>query len=276
MSISVVNNISSVDAQRNLANTETALSSSLQKLSSGLRINNASDDAAGLGIAVNLESDIGSYSQAARNANDGISVTQTAEGALNQTSNIITRLRELATESASDGVSNTQRAYIQTEATQLTSEIDRIANDTTYNGTSLLNSSSGSLSFQVGIGSNQTNDAISVNTINATSSTLFASTTLDFSTSSGAVATLSVLDTALNSVSNDRSNLGAVGNRLQDAVATISTTSENLQAADSRIRDVDVAAETSNMTRLQVLAQAGVSVLAQSNQTPQLALKLLQ
>ena len=275
--LSLISNISSLNAQNNLTNTENQLSSSLQKLSSGMRINTAMDDAAGLGISVNLESDVASYTQAARNANDGISVTQTAEGALNQTSDIITRLRELAMESASDGVSNTQRAYIQTEASQLTNEIDRIANDTTYNGTALLNSASSSLTFQVGIGSSATNDQISVNTTDATSATLLGSFATSFAatdstgalaTQSGAVNVLSQLDKALNTVSNDRSNLGAVGNRLTSAVSTITTISQNLSAADSRIRDVDVASETSNMTRL--------SVLAQANQQPQVALKLLQ
>jgi flagellin len=274
--LSLITNISSLNAQNNLAKTEHSLSSALQKLSSGMRINTAMDDAAGLGISVNLESDVASYNQASRNANDGISVTQTAEGALNQTSAIITRLRELAMESASDGVSNTQRAYIQTEATQLTSEIDRIANDTQYNGTSLLNTTAGSLTFQVGIGSSTTNDQIQVGKVDATSATLLGATALDFSTQTGAVAALGSLDTALDTVSNDRSNLGAIGNRLSDAVSTIATISTNLSAADSRIRDVDVANETSNMTRLSVLAQAGVAVLAQANQQPQVALKLLQ
>jgi flagellin len=274
--LSLITNISSLNAQNNLAKTEHSLSSALQKLSSGMRINTAMDDAAGLGISVNLESDVASYNQASRNANDGISVTQTAEGALNQTSSIITRLRELAMESASDGVSNTQRAYIQTEATQLTSEIDRIANDTQYNGTSLLNTTAGSLTFQVGIGSSTTNDQIQVGKVDATSATLLGATALDFSTQTGAVAALGSLDTALDTVSNDRSNLGAIGNRLSDAVSTIATISTNLSAADSRIRDVDVANETSNMTRLSVLAQAGVAVLAQANQQPQVALKLLQ
>jgi flagellin len=274
--LSLISNISSLNAQNNLSKTEHSLSSALQKLSSGMRINTAMDDAAGLGISVNLESDVASYNQASRNANDGISVTQTAEGALNQTSAIITRLRELAMESASDGVSNTQRAYIQTEATQLTSEIDRIANDTTYNGTSLLNTTSGSLTFQVGIGSSSTNDQIKVGKVDATSATLLGATALDFASQTGAVAALGSLDTALDTVSNDRSNLGAIGNRLSDAVSTIATISVNLSAADSRIRDVDVANETSNMTRLNVLAQAGVAVLAQANQQPQVALKLLQ
>jgi flagellin len=274
--LSLINNISSLNAQNNLSKTEHSLSSALQKLSSGMRINTAMDDAAGLGISVNLESDVASYNQASRNANDGISVTQTAEGALNQTSSIITRLRELAMESASDGVSNTQRAYIQTEATQLTSEIDRIANDTQYNGTSLLNTTTGSLTFQVGIGSSTTNDQIKVGKVDATSATLLGATALDFSTQTGAVAALGSLDTALDTVSNDRSNLGAIGNRLSDAVSTIATISTNLSAADSRIRDVDVANETSNMTRISVLAQAGVAVLAQANQQPQVALKLLQ
>ncbi|HUJ25439.1 MAG TPA: flagellin [Myxococcales bacterium] len=275
MSVTIRSNISSLSAQNSLSQTENALSSSLAKLSSGMRITSASDDAAGLGISMDLESDVASYNQAARNANDGISVAQTAEGALNEVTNIVTRLRELAMESASDGVGDTQRGYINTEATQLTGEIDQIANSTEYNNTKLLNSTSTTLDFQVGIRNDANNDVISVTSVDATSATLFGGT-IDLSTKTGAQAALDTLDTALDAVASASATFGAVSNRLNSAVNTIQSASQNLSAADSRIRDVDVAAETSNMSRLQVLAQAGVSVLAQANQEPQIALKLLQ
>ncbi|MBS2022171.1 MAG: flagellin FliC [Deltaproteobacteria bacterium] len=276
MSFTIRSNVSSMTAQRNLESTQMELSSSLSKLSSGMRITKAGDDAAGLGISVNLESQIKSYSQASRNANDGISVVQTAEGALNESTNILTRMRELAMEASSDGVGATQRGYINTEATELTSELDRIANSTEYNGTKLLNGTGTTLDFQVGIRNVAANDRISVTTVDATSATLFGGAAPDLSTKAGAQGALATIDSALDAVSTARATLGAVGNRLNSAVATIATASENLSAADSRIRDVNVAEETSNMSRLQVLVQAGVSVLAQANQVPQAALKLLQ
>ena len=275
MGFSIRTNVASLDAQKNLYQSQLSLDSSLSKLSSGLRITKAGDDAAGLGISTNLEANIRSYNQAARNANDGISVVQTAEGALNETTNILTRLRELAIQSASDGVGSVQRGYINTEASQLTTEIDRIANATEYNGTALLNTSSTSLTFQVGIRNVAANDRISVSSVDATSATLLGGT-IDLSVRANAQAALSSIDAALTAVSTDRATFGAIGNRLNSAVATIQTASQNLSAADSRIRDVNVAEETSNLSRLQVLVQAGVSVLAQSNQQPQSALKLLQ
>jgi flagellin len=275
MSMSIRTNVASLDAQKSLYSNENALDSSLSKLSSGYRITKAGDDAAGLGISTNLTAQISSYDQASRNAQDGMSLVQTAEGALNETTNILTRLRELATESASDGVGNTERGYIQTETSALTTEIDRIANATEYNGTSLLNSSATSLTFQVGIRNVAANDRISVSTADATASTLGVAG-LDLSTQTGAQNALATIDAALNNVSNVRSGFGAVGNRLQSVVSTIQTASENLSAANSRIRDVDVANETSKMASEQVLMQANVSVLSQANQSSQLALKLLQ
>ena len=276
MSVTIRSNVNSITAQNALSQTENSLSSSLSKLSSGMRITSASDDAAGLGISMDLESDVRSYNQAARNANDGISVVQTAEGALNEVTNIITRMRELAMESASDGVGSTQRGYIDTEATQLTDQLDQIANATEYNNQKLLDGSATQLDFQVGIRNDTTNDVISVTTGDATSATLLGASGIDLSTKTGAQAALDTLATALDSVASARATFGAVANRLNSAVNTIQTASQNLSAADSRIRDVDVASETSNMSRLQVLAQAGVSVLAQANQQPQIALKLLQ
>jgi flagellin len=273
--LSIQNNISSLDAQRNLTTNENQLNSVMSQLSSGFRITSAGDDAAGLGISNNLEADIGSYNQASRNASDGLSLVQTAEGSLNETSNILSRLRQLAMESASSGVGNTERGYIQTETTALTTEVDRIANATEYNGTKLLNSAATSLTFQIGIRDVAANDQITVNTVDATASTLGVAG-LDLSTQANAQAALATIDTAINAVSGDQSALGATSNRLTDVSATIQSSSENLSAADSRIKDVDVAAATSQMARSNILMQAGISVLAQANQQPQLALKLLQ
>jgi flagellin len=272
--MSIRTNVASLDAQRNLVSTENTLNSSLSKLSSGFRITKAGDDAAGLGISSNLGAEIGSYDQASRNAMDGISLVQTSEGALNQTTNILTRLRELAMQSASDGVGNTERGYIQNEVSALTSEVDRIGNATEYNGTSLLNGAATTLTFQVGIRNIANNDRITVTTISATAAALGVSG-LSLSSQASAQSALATIDTAIQRVSAARATFGAVGNRLQTVGETIATASTNLSAANSRIRDVNVAEETSTMSRSQILMQAGVSVLAQANQLPQLALKLL-
>ena len=278
MTMSIRTNVASLDAQRNLSSTQSMLDSSMARLSSGYRITKAGDDAAGLGISTKLEAQIRSYNQAVRNANDGVSVVQTTEAALDNTANILTRLRELAMQSASDGIGDSERAYIQTEASQLQDEMNRIAQTTQFNGAYLLNGSSLTLDFHVGV-DGTTNDVISFHTMDATVSTLFGTsssqTSIDLSSKIGSVSALSVIDGALAALSNDRSELGAAGNRLQDVIATIQSFTEQLSAADSRIKDVDVAEETSTMARAQILQQAGVSVLAQANQQPQLALKLL-
>src|SRR5512133_2531564 len=274
MSMSIRTNVASLNAQRNLTSTQNSLDSSLAKLSSGFRITKAGDDAAGLGISTKLEAQIRSYNQAIRNANDGISVIQTTEAALNETSNILTRLRELAMQSASDGIGDTERGYIQTEADGLVSEIDRMAQVTKFNGTSLLDGSATTLDFQVGV-DGTSNDKISFDTIDATAATLLGASTLDVNDKTAAATALSTIDAAITAVSTSRATLGAAGNRFQSAVNAIQSFAESLSAANSRIRDVDVAEETSSMARSQILQQAGVSVLAQANQMPQLALKLL-
>jgi len=277
MSMSIRTNVASLDAQRNLSSTQNMLNTAMARLSSGYRITSAGDDAAGLGVSTQLEAQIASYNQAVRNANDGVSVVQTTEAALDNTANILTRLRELAMESASDGVGNSDRAYINTEATQLQAEIDRVAQTTNFNGASLLNGSNTTLDFHVGVEATS-NDVISFTTLNATVAALFSGTgltSIDLSSKAGAVSALSVVDSALAQVSDQRSILGATGNRLQDAISTIQAFTEQLSAADSRIKDVDVAEETSALARANILQQAGVSVLAQANQQPQLALKLL-
>lgn len=273
MSLSIKTNVSALDAQKNLMGTELDLNNSLAKLSSGFRITKASDDAAGLAISVNLGAQIKSYNQAVRNGNDALNVVQTADSSLNETQNILTRLRELASQSASSGVSNTERGYIQNEVTGLISEVDRIANATEYNGVALLNSAA-SLTFQVGIRNVAANDQIVVTTADSTSSAL-AVGTLSLSTLTGAQAALGTIDSALQSVSSTRATLGAQANRFEKVINVATQSSVSLSAAQSRIRDVDVAEETSNMSRTQILMQAGVSVLSQANQMPQVALKLL-
>jgi len=273
MGMSIRTNVSALDAQKNLMGTENDLNSSLAKLSSGFRITKASDDAAGLAISVNLGAQIKSYNQAVRNGNDALNVVQTADASLNETQNIMTRLRELASQSASSGVSNTERGYIQNEVDGLVSEVDRIANATEYNGVALLNSAA-ALTFQVGIRNVAANDQIVVTTASATSSSLGLNN-LSLSSLTGAQQALGTIDSALQSVSSTRATLGAQANRFNTVISVATQSSVSLSAAQSRIRDVDVAEETSNMSRTQILMQAGVSVLAQANQMPQVALKLL-
>lgn len=274
MSFSIRTNIGSLNAQRNIFNSSAMLNSSFSKLSSGFRITKAGDDAAGLGISVNLTAQIRSFNQGNRNAQDAESLMQSAEASLNQTTELLTRMRELAMQSASSGVGNIERGYIQTENAALITEVDRIANAAEYNGQALLNSAATSLTFQIGIRNVVANDQISVSTVDATATTLGVGA-LDFSTQAASQAALTTIDSALQTVSSARANFGAAGNRLASVIQTIQSSSESLSAANSRIRDVDVAEETSQMARTQVMMQAGISVLAQANQAPQIALKLL-
>ncbi|MDH5671946.1 MAG: flagellin [Myxococcales bacterium] len=275
MAFSIVTNVASLNAQRNLAKNQSALQGNMSRLSSGLRINEAGDDAAGLAISERLRSQIRSLSQAERNAFDGVSLLQTAEGAMNEISGIATRLRELAVQSASDTVGATERGFLQSEFAAQVAEIDRIAAVTEFNGTNLLDASAGPLDFQVGI-NNTANDRLTVTISDMRAATLGGDlTALDISTKAGAQAALGAVDTAIDDVSSGRAAIGTVQNRLQVTVANLSTARENLSAANSRIRDVDVAEETAAMTRHSILLQAGVSVLAQANQSPSLALSLL-
>ncbi|MFT3707044.1 MAG: flagellin [Archangium sp.] len=274
MSFSIRTNVGSLNAQRNIFNTTEMLESSYSRLSSGFRITKAGDDAAGLGISVNLTAQIRSFNQGNRNAQDAQSLIQTAEANLNQTTELLTRMRELAMQSASSGVGNAERGYIQAENSALITEINRIANAAEFNGQALLNTAATTLTFQVGIRNVAANDQIGVQTVDATAATLGVAT-LDFSTQAGAQAALATIDAGLNAVSLARSTFGAAGNRLASVIQTIQQSSESLSAANSRIRDVDVAEETSRMARTQVMMQAGVSILSQANQAPQVALKLL-
>lgn len=274
MALVINTNVASLNAQRNLNSTQLQMSKSMERLSSGLRINRAGDDAAGLAISQNMQANIRSMNQAVRNANDGISLVQTAEGALNESSNILLRMRELATQAANGVLSQSQRDNIQVEFKNLQSEIDRISAVTDFNGTKLLNGAlSAGTTLQVGTGTTA-NDTVSV-TINKSDTTTLSVTSNFVSTQAAAQSALTAIDSAIQSVSTARGNLGAVQNRLQSTINNLQVAVENTSAANSRIVDVDVAAETANMTKAQILAQAGVSVLSQANQSPQLALKLL-
>jgi len=280
MTISVLTNVTSLNAQRNLNSTQNALAASIGRLSSGMRINSASDDAAGLGISENLSANIRSMAQAQRNANDGISMSQVAEGSMNDMQGIVSRMRELSVQSSNSTLGNTERGYIQTEFTQLSSEINRISAVTDFNGQKLLDgSASAGLTFQIGI-QNTTNDRLSMSITKLTTSTL-GSTSLHIASASLSTATnaqlaIGAFDKAIQQLSQARAKVGATQNRMTVTVSNLSVTQENLSAANSRIRDVDVAAESSSLTKSQILSQAGLAVLAQANSLPQSALKLLQ
>jgi flagellin len=280
MALSVLTNVASMNAQRNLAATQDALAASVARLSAGMRINNAADDAAGLGISQSLKATISSLGQAQRNANDGISMSQVAEGGMNQMQGIVSRMRELAVQSSNSTLGSTERGYIQTEFSQLSSEINRIGSVTDFNGQKLLDgSASAGLTFQVGI-QNTANDRLSMSITKLTTSTL-GSTSLHVASASLSTATnaqnaISVFDKAIQQLSSARSKVGASQNRMQVTIANLAVAQENLSAANSRITDVDVASETANLTRNQILSQAGMAVLAQANQMPQAALTLLR
>jgi flagellin len=271
MALSVNTNVMSLNSQRNLSNSTNALSTSFQRLSSGLRVNSAADDAAGLQIGSRLESQMKGLDQAARNANDGISIAQTAEGALEETTSMLQRMRVLSIQSANGSNSAADRAALQKEFVQLNEEIDRVASDTTFGGVNILTGTYGA-EFQVGADANQT---ISVKVSVAMNSTGLATNALDISTAAGAQASITALDTALTSVNDIRANLGAKQNRFSSTIRNLTNVSENVSASRSRIMDADFAKESASLARNQVLQQASSSMLAQANQQPQIALSLL-
>ena len=273
MALNVNTNIPSLNAQRHLANSTLSLNRSLERLSSGLRINSASDDAAGLAIADRLRSDVRIATQAMRNASDGTSAIAIGEKAIGKTGEILTRLNELASQAASGLVADTQRSAIQEEFTALVSEIDRISSTTTFNGVSLLSAGT-TVSLQVGI-DGSSNSRISFTTIDGTSSGIGLSG-VAVSTAAAAQSALGSITLAIANVASRRGSLGSVESRLNTAIANLMVTRENFAAAESRIRDADVAEETANLTRSTILQQAGVAVLAQANQQPSLALTLLR
>jgi flagellin len=274
MGLRINTNTASLNAQRNLTQTTEALQRSLERLSSGLRITRASDDAAGLAISERFRAEVRSLQQAQRNAMDGISMLQIAEGALNETSGILIRLRELAIQSANGTLGTGERAALDAEFQALVGEIDRVAAVTEFNGTALLDGSAVTVTFQVGA-NNTTNDQISVTGVDATSTGIGVSGLL-VDTQANAQAAIAAVDTAIDSVTSLRADFGTAQNRLESTIRSIAVSVENTSAAESRIRDVDVASETALMTRAQVLQQAGIAVLAQANVSTQSALALLR
>jgi flagellin len=274
--IGIQTNTTSLVAQRHLNNTSKAVQGNIAKLSSGFRINSAADDAAGLAVSEEMNSDIRSLGQAKRNANDAISMIQTAEGAMGEAHGIMQRMRELSVQANSDGINDTQRGHLNKEFVQLRNELNDIAADTEYNGTSLLD---GNLSadIQVGIDSGDTVNVAVGQNFAATAFTDGTNTldAVDLTTTGNAVDAQAVIDSAISTISGERASLGAMQNRLDTKVETLGVQSENLQAANSRIRDVDVASEMASMTKNQILSQAGTSMLAQANSLPQTALGLL-
>ena len=288
MALTVNTNVASLNAQRNLETNQAGLNSVFQRLSSGLRVNSAKDDAAGLAVAEGLSSIIRGANVATRNANDGISMGQTAETALGNIGNSLQRIREIAVQAANGSITNTQRTNLQKEVDQLTQEISRTIGGTSFNGVGLLDrSNSGGITFQIGAGSA---DTVTVSGANITGLTSFQSGAasggvtggvtavgaIDVSTASGASAALSWLDTDINTVTSKRATFGAVQNRFEAVINGLQSYSESLSAARGRIVDADFAAETAALTRGQILQQASTAILAQANALPQNALTLLR
>lgn len=274
MGLRVNTNIISISAQRHLANVTNRLEGNFQRMSSGLRIASASDDPAGLGISERMRAKLKSLSQAARNGQDGVSLVQTAEGALNEATTNLSRMRELAISAANGTLNTGDRATVDAEFQALVEEIDRIADTTSFNGVDLLNTATGTIDIQAGT---EAGDTITLNLADATTTGLgLSGATFDLTTVSNASAVLDTIDTAITSVTTIRGDLGASQNRLQSAIRSIRNAEQNLAASESRIRDVDIAMETADLTRNSILQQAAVSVLSQANAQPQIALSLLQ
>ena len=276
MSLRISTNVASLNAQRSLAGSTRAMNRSMARLSSGFRINEAADDAAGLAISENLRGLIRGHSKASRNAEDGISLVQVAEGGLNEMSNMLIRLRELGVQAASDTIGDTERKFLDVEYQQLKSEMQRIAEVTTFNGRDLLNGTGGIMDIQVGVHNDPFKDRISFNASAANSSLeALGMTGQSLATKEQAQMSLAITDAAMTSVNAMRANFGAMQNRLTSTMANLAIAHENLSAANSRIRDADIAEESAEMTRNNILLQAGVSVVGQANQIQQVALKLL-
>ena len=273
MGLRINQNIAAMNAYRNLSVTDGQMAKSLEKLSSGFRINRAADDAAGLAISEGLRAQVGGLKVAVRNAQDGVSVVQTAEGALTETHSILQRMRDLAVQASNDGaLSNTDKAKADKEYQALALELDDIAQKTTFNGTSLLDGTYTNKAFQVGANAGET---LSVSIGDMSAVTILTSVG-DLTTAANAQTALGNVGTAIATVSDTRAGLGAVQNRLEHKINNLNVAVENLSASESRIRDTDMAAEMVNFTRSQILSQAGTAMLAQANQAPQGVLRLLQ
>lgn len=276
MGLRIATNVASINAQKNLMFTQRGMQQSLAKMSSGSRINQAADDAAGLAISESLKGQIRGMRQASRNANDGISLVQVAEGGLQEVSNMLIRLRELGVQAASDTLGDTERKFLDVEYQQLKSEIQRISEVTTFNGRDLLNGTGGVIDIQVGTHNDTFKDRISFNASAANASLESLGVVAEsVATKEGAQTGIDSVDKAIVSVNAIRANFGAMQNRLQSTTSNLAVSDENLSAANSRIRDADIAAESAELTRNNILAQAGVATLAQANNVTQMALKLL-
>ncbi len=277
MGLRINTNVASLNAQRNLSTTRLAMDKTLQKLSSGQRINRAGDDAAGLAISENLKAQIKGLGQAQRNAEDGISLVQIAEGALTEVSNILIRLRELSVQAASDTIGSTERKFLNVEFEQLTQEVDRIANSTEFNRVPLLNGTGAVFDIQIGTRNSPITDRL---TFDASSADVnVAALGLNLASVADKISaqnSLSAIDQAIVSVSGIRADFGALQNRLQSTINNIQVSVENLSVANSRVRDADIAAETAEMTKNNILVQAGTSVLSQANSYTKNALQLIQ
>lgn len=274
MGLSINTNTASLNIQGNLSKVQNLLAASFRRLSTGLRIATAADDAAGLAISERLRAQIRSLDQAKRNANDGISLAQTGEGALDEVNSMLIRLRELSVQASNGTVSGQDRDTLQEEFAELRSEIDRIAQSTEFNGIHLLDGSQASVTFHVGSGASGAANQISVS-LDPTLATSLGLDSLDIGSTGDPSAAIGGIDAAINTVSSLRGRLGAAQNRLQSTVNNLSVRVESLSAANSRIRDVDVAYETANLTRNSILQQASIAILAQANALPQSALALL-
>jgi len=275
MGMQIATNVSALNAYRNLSATQNDLSKSLEKLSSGLRINRAADDAAGLAISEGLKSQVNGLNVAQRNAQDGISVIQTAEGALTEVHSILQRVRDLAVQAGNDSNNTASRGAIKTEINDLASELTRVAASTNFNGIKLLTGAANTLTFQVGAGAIAAEDQISINltdfgTLGATVGAL----TVD--TAANAAATITAIDTQITAVSTARASYGALQNRFESTINSLAVSAENLSAAKSRITDTDMASEMVKYTASNILSQAGTAMLAQANQSTQGVLQLLR
>ncbi len=276
MGLRIGTNLQSISAQRNLGKVRNEQAQAMEKLSSGSRINKAGDDAAGLAISEKLKAEIRGTRQAERNAGDGISLVQTAEGGLNEVSNILIRLRELSVQSASDTLGQSERGFADLEFQQLTQEIERISTSTKFNGKSLLDGQGDTYDFQIGSHNNAQQDRLSyvASDTDASTNTLGVDG-IGITTKEDSQNNLDLIDVAINKVNGNRANLGAMQNRLASTINNLQVKSENLSAANSRIRDTDIAVQSASMAKANILSQAGTSVLAQANQSGSLALRLI-
>jgi flagellin len=276
MGLRIATNLPSINAQRSLASAQRDITTSFAQLSSGSRITKAADDAAGLSISENLKSTVRGFRQAQRNAQDGMSMVQVAEGGLGEISNILTRLRELGVQAASDNISDKERVFVNKEVMQLKEEVDRIALSSRFGGVKLLDGSGGEFSFQVDINNNDQIDRIKFDSGGQVATTdALGVSDFDFSTSDGARGALEMIESAQQQVNGYRANLGAIQNRLISTSENLGVSIENFSAANSRIRDTDIASSSAELTRNTILLNASTAVLGQANQAPAAALKLI-